>query len=90
MALSTNPDDYFAKGTPEHLTFLRVMREAHRQYPFESRRDAELLHSATEQVLVRLPVLRGRSVQTQHMFYTNTVSRIAKQRKTKKARKSSP
>ncbi|KAL8575146.1 hypothetical protein ACOMHN_055139 [Nucella lapillus] len=81
--LSNNPDDYFAKGTTEHLTFLRVMREAHRQFPFRNKKDAVLIDNALEVVYQKLPMLRQRAVQTQHVFYMNTMFRIAKQRKRK-------
>lgn len=83
LSLSQNPDAYFAKGTPEHLLFLRVMREAHQLFPFTGKKDYTLIQQAMDEVLKQLPMLMTRRAQMENIFYTSTMSRIAKQRKKK-------
>ncbi|GFO13611.1 hypothetical protein PoB_004011600 [Plakobranchus ocellatus] len=41
---------YYRKGTDQHLTFLRNMREAHAMYPFTGKRDKELFEKALAEV----------------------------------------
>ncbi|XP_055899094.1 uncharacterized protein LOC106053932 isoform X43 [Biomphalaria glabrata] len=41
---------YYRKGTDQHLTFLRNMREAHALYPFTGKRDKELFDKALAEV----------------------------------------
>ncbi|RUS86334.1 hypothetical protein EGW08_005919 [Elysia chlorotica] len=49
---------YYRKGTDQHLTFLRNMREAHAMYPFTGKRDKELFEKALAEMLRRLPILK--------------------------------
>ncbi|XP_005089527.1 uncharacterized protein LOC101860137 isoform X8 [Aplysia californica] len=48
---------YYRKGTDQHLTFLRNMREAHAMYPFTGKRDKELFDKALAELLKRMPEL---------------------------------
>uniref|UniRef100_A0A2C9LPP4 Uncharacterized protein n=1 Tax=Biomphalaria glabrata TaxID=6526 RepID=A0A2C9LPP4_BIOGL len=50
---------YYRKGTDQHLTFLRNMREAHAMYPFTGKRDKELFDKALAELCVRMPFLRA-------------------------------
>lgn len=50
---------YYRKGTDQHLTFLRNMREAHAMYPFTGKRDKELFEKALAELLRRLPILEN-------------------------------
>jgi hypothetical protein len=43
---------YYRKGTDQHLTFLRNMREAHAMYPFTGKRDKELFDKALAEVCI--------------------------------------
>jgi hypothetical protein len=48
---------YYRKGTDQHLTFLRNMREAHAMYPFTGKRDKELFDKALAELLSRMPIV---------------------------------
>ncbi|XP_059147071.1 uncharacterized protein LOC131934887 isoform X11 [Physella acuta] len=50
---------YYRKGTDQHLTFLRNMREAHAMYPFTGKRDKELFDKALAELFQRMPFLKG-------------------------------
>uniref|UniRef100_A0A2C9LPN4 Uncharacterized protein n=1 Tax=Biomphalaria glabrata TaxID=6526 RepID=A0A2C9LPN4_BIOGL len=54
---------YYRKGTDQHLTFLRNMREAHAMYPFTGKRDKELFDKALAEILFRMPVLSSAKAQ---------------------------
>jgi len=54
---------YYKKGTDQHLTFLRNMREAHAMYPFTGKRDKELFDKALAEVSSNLPAAQGEGVK---------------------------
>uniref|UniRef100_A0A2C9LPX9 Uncharacterized protein n=1 Tax=Biomphalaria glabrata TaxID=6526 RepID=A0A2C9LPX9_BIOGL len=74
---------YYRKGTDQHLTFLRNMREAHAMYPFTGKRDKELFDKALAELFSRIPLLRYYSKRTQAVMYVNTMKQV--QRKKKKS-----
>uniref|UniRef100_A0A2C9LPS6 Uncharacterized protein n=1 Tax=Biomphalaria glabrata TaxID=6526 RepID=A0A2C9LPS6_BIOGL len=55
---------YYRKGTDQHLTFLRNMREAHAMYPFTGKRDKELFDKALAELLFQIPILSANLEKT--------------------------
>uniref|UniRef100_A0A2C9LPS2 Uncharacterized protein n=1 Tax=Biomphalaria glabrata TaxID=6526 RepID=A0A2C9LPS2_BIOGL len=66
---------YYRKGTDQHLTFLRNMREAHAMYPFTGKRDKELFDKALAELIERLPILKWDPITAAHLLYVNSKSR---------------
>uniref|UniRef100_A0A2C9LQA0 Uncharacterized protein n=1 Tax=Biomphalaria glabrata TaxID=6526 RepID=A0A2C9LQA0_BIOGL len=75
---------YYRKGTDQHLTFLRNMREAHAMYPFTGKRDKELFDKALAELLRRMPVLQSVSERASAYLYINGYARLHYNRKTVK------
>uniref|UniRef100_A0A2C9LPN5 Uncharacterized protein n=1 Tax=Biomphalaria glabrata TaxID=6526 RepID=A0A2C9LPN5_BIOGL len=67
---------YYRKGTDQHLTFLRNMREAHAMYPFTGKRDKELFDKALAELFNRLPILRYNPVLADQYFLKTTQTKI--------------
>uniref|UniRef100_A0A2C9LPY4 Uncharacterized protein n=1 Tax=Biomphalaria glabrata TaxID=6526 RepID=A0A2C9LPY4_BIOGL len=63
---------YYRKGTDQHLTFLRNMREAHAMYPFTGKRDKELFDKALAELIFRMPYLAKDVVRAKDVFYHNS------------------
>uniref|UniRef100_A0A2C9LPP0 Uncharacterized protein n=1 Tax=Biomphalaria glabrata TaxID=6526 RepID=A0A2C9LPP0_BIOGL len=71
---------YYRKGTDQHLTFLRNMREAHAMYPFTGKRDKELFDKALAELFQRMPILILDKVRVTQKFYHNNLSRLGMMR----------
>uniref|UniRef100_A0A2C9LPP9 Uncharacterized protein n=1 Tax=Biomphalaria glabrata TaxID=6526 RepID=A0A2C9LPP9_BIOGL len=67
---------YYRKGTDQHLTFLRNMREAHAMYPFTGKRDKELFDKALAELIERIPVISHDMARASEILYANSKSRI--------------
>uniref|UniRef100_A0A2C9LPP5 Uncharacterized protein n=1 Tax=Biomphalaria glabrata TaxID=6526 RepID=A0A2C9LPP5_BIOGL len=72
---------YYRKGTDQHLTFLRNMREAHAMYPFTGKRDKELFDKALAELLLRLPILNYDRKRAESDFLVITYDRLRKRLK---------
>uniref|UniRef100_A0A2C9LQ89 Uncharacterized protein n=1 Tax=Biomphalaria glabrata TaxID=6526 RepID=A0A2C9LQ89_BIOGL len=66
---------YYRKGTDQHLTFLRNMREAHAMYPFTGKRDKELFDKALAELFRRLPLLDKEKERASMYLHTSSKSR---------------
>uniref|UniRef100_A0A2C9LPY9 Uncharacterized protein n=1 Tax=Biomphalaria glabrata TaxID=6526 RepID=A0A2C9LPY9_BIOGL len=71
---------YYRKGTDQHLTFLRNMREAHAMYPFTGKRDKELFDKALAELLLRMPILQRNENYMSNYFYQSTMERLKKRK----------
>uniref|UniRef100_A0A2C9LPN9 Uncharacterized protein n=1 Tax=Biomphalaria glabrata TaxID=6526 RepID=A0A2C9LPN9_BIOGL len=71
---------YYRKGTDQHLTFLRNMREAHAMYPFTGKRDKELFDKALAELFRRLPILRCHTTRCREIVYMNIMKRLSRAR----------
>uniref|UniRef100_A0A2C9LQ84 Uncharacterized protein n=1 Tax=Biomphalaria glabrata TaxID=6526 RepID=A0A2C9LQ84_BIOGL len=71
---------YYRKGTDQHLTFLRNMREAHAMYPFTGKRDKELFDKALAELFQRMPCLMSRYDSVVEQFYINSMRRMYRDR----------
>uniref|UniRef100_A0A2C9LPT6 Uncharacterized protein n=1 Tax=Biomphalaria glabrata TaxID=6526 RepID=A0A2C9LPT6_BIOGL len=80
---------YYRKGTDQHLTFLRNMREAHAMYPFTGKRDKELFDKALAELFLRLPILRLMPEPSTVYFLENARTRNAMRMSRWKARQTS-
>uniref|UniRef100_A0A2C9LPT1 Uncharacterized protein n=1 Tax=Biomphalaria glabrata TaxID=6526 RepID=A0A2C9LPT1_BIOGL len=76
---------YYRKGTDQHLTFLRNMREAHAMYPFTGKRDKELFDKALAELYRRMPFLRHDSGNIEEHFYVNSYQKLRRRLARKKA-----
>uniref|UniRef100_A0A2C9LPZ9 Uncharacterized protein n=1 Tax=Biomphalaria glabrata TaxID=6526 RepID=A0A2C9LPZ9_BIOGL len=79
---------YYRKGTDQHLTFLRNMREAHAMYPFTGKRDKELFDKALAELFFRMPILTLEPLRTTNYLYISSMSRRTTQLSRKKKCKS--
>uniref|UniRef100_A0A2C9LPZ4 Uncharacterized protein n=1 Tax=Biomphalaria glabrata TaxID=6526 RepID=A0A2C9LPZ4_BIOGL len=66
---------YYRKGTDQHLTFLRNMREAHAMYPFTGKRDKELFDKALAELFHRMPILYKAKERASMYMYASSMSR---------------
>ncbi|XP_055898890.1 uncharacterized protein LOC106053932 isoform X11 [Biomphalaria glabrata] len=71
---------YYRKGTDQHLTFLRNMREAHALYPFTGKRDKELFDKALAELFLRMPALTYHPKRALETFYINATRKMQKRR----------
>ncbi|BFZ01796.1 hypothetical protein BsWGS_04839 [Bradybaena similaris] len=74
---------YYRKGTDQHLTFLRNMREAHAMYPFTGKRDKELFDKALAELFSRIPLLRFNSKHFSQVFLSRAAWRNSYNRRHK-------
>uniref|UniRef100_A0A2C9LQ79 Uncharacterized protein n=1 Tax=Biomphalaria glabrata TaxID=6526 RepID=A0A2C9LQ79_BIOGL len=72
---------YYRKGTDQHLTFLRNMREAHAMYPFTGKRDKELFDKALAEIFKRIPIMWYSRQRTQHFMYVNCMRKLQLRRR---------
>ncbi|BFY98965.1 hypothetical protein BsWGS_02002 [Bradybaena similaris] len=71
---------YYRKGTDQHLTFLRNMREAHAMYPFTGKRDKELFDKALAELFVRIPLLSYDAAHVEALLYSNSMKKMSLRR----------
>ncbi|KAI8789840.1 hypothetical protein BgiBS90_010098 [Biomphalaria glabrata] len=71
---------YYRKGTDQHLTFLRNMREAHAMYPFTGKRDKELFDKALAELFLRLPLLAHEPIRVEALLYANCMKKMSLRR----------
>ncbi|CAL1527338.1 unnamed protein product [Lymnaea stagnalis] len=81
---------YYRKGTDQHLTFLRNMREAHAMYPFTGKRDKELFDKALAEILLRMPIMQLDYQRTRLYFSKNSQAKLSYRRCRDKSQFKSP